>query len=68
MIEVLFEDIEVSSVFFHRNTLLAQYLVARDNILVVDCGAYNTSVTPIIDGNIIEKGVMLFLIYSQHKG
>jgi len=36
--------------------------VARDNILVVDCGAYNTSVTPIIDGNIIEKGLILILI------
>lgn len=30
--------------------------MGRDTILAVDCGAYNTTVTPIIDGSIIEKG------------
>lgn len=57
-IEILFDEIEVSSVFFHKSALLAQYLIGRETILVVDCGANQTTVTPIVDGSIIEKGVI----------
>ncbi|KAM3140792.1 hypothetical protein pb186bvf_007019 [Paramecium bursaria] len=57
-IEILFDEIEVSSVFFHKSALLAQYLIGRETILVVDCGANQTTVTPIVDGSIIEKGVV----------
>lgn len=57
---MLFEDIEVSSVFFHRNTMLTSYVVAKENLLVVDSGASHTTITPIIDGNVIEKGKHLF--------
>ncbi|CAD8203358.1 unnamed protein product [Paramecium octaurelia] len=58
IIEMLFEEIDVSSVFFHRNTMLAQYIVGKDNVLVVDCGASHTTITPILDGNVIEKGIL----------
>lgn len=55
---MLFEDIDVSSVFFHRNTMLTSYIVGKENVLVVDCGASHTTITPILDGNVIEKGVI----------
>lgn len=32
--------------------------MARENVLVVDSGAYSTSIVPIIDGNVIEKAVI----------
>jgi actin-like protein 6A len=35
--------------------------VGRDNILVVDCGANHTTVTPILDGNVIEKGIFMYM-------
>jgi actin-related protein len=35
-----------------------RYIVARENVLVVDSGAYSTSIVPIIDGNVIEKAVI----------
>jgi actin-related protein len=50
MIEMLFEDLSFSSVFFYRSQLLAEYLVARETVLVVDAGAFSTQVVPIIDG------------------
>jgi len=40
MIEMLFEDLSFSSVFFYRSQLLAEYLVARETVLVIDAGAY----------------------------
>ena len=42
MIEMVFEDLSFSSVFFYRSQLLASYLVARETLLVVDVGAYST--------------------------
>ena len=42
MIEMLFEDLSFSSVFFYRSQLLAEYIVARETVLVVDAGAYTT--------------------------
>jgi len=50
LIEMLFEDFSFSSVFFYRSSLLAQYIIARETVLVVDSGAYSTTVVPIIDG------------------
>ena len=41
---MLFEDIDVSSVFFHRNTMLTSYIVGKENVLVVDCGASHTTI------------------------
>lgn len=59
---MLFEDIDVSSVFFHRNTMLTSYIVGKENVLVVDCGASHTTITPILDGNVIEKGILIYYI------
>lgn len=34
--------------------------MARETLLVIDSGAYHTTVTPIVDGTVIEKGIVYY--------
>lgn len=45
--EMMFETFQVPQLQFHKAPLLTSYLFAKENLLIIDSGGYNTYVTPV---------------------
>lgn len=59
-VEMLFEKMDSCGVSFVKSSLMSAYLSSRENALVVDIGGYNTYVTPVHEGFIMNKAMMMY--------
>ncbi|EGR34034.1 hypothetical protein IMG5_026550 [Ichthyophthirius multifiliis] len=57
-VEAVFESMNFASLFIHKAPVLSSYIFAKETMLLVDSGAYNTYVVPIIEGYVNQKGVI----------
>eukprot|EP01017_Pseudomicrothorax_dubius_P011432 TRINITY_DN14277_c0_g1_i2.p1 TRINITY_DN14277_c0_g1~~TRINITY_DN14277_c0_g1_i2.p1 ORF type:complete len:403 (-),score=65.60 TRINITY_DN14277_c0_g1_i2:189-1397(-) len=57
-VQLMFEKAGLDSVSLHKSPLLTLYVYARENALILDSGAANTFVTPIVEGFINSKAVV----------
>jgi actin-like protein 6A len=65
-VEMLFEKLDSCGVSFAKSSLMSAYLSSRENALVVDIGAYNTYVTPVHEGFIMNKAMMMYNFGGTH--
>jgi len=56
-LELLFETFGCNAAYLARNATLAAFAAGRASALVVDCGAGTTSVSPVVDGYVLTKGI-----------
>ena len=57
LLEILLEEMEIPAVFFGRDATLACYSCGRTTSTVVDIGYNGTTVTPVYDGYVEQKGI-----------
>jgi actin-related protein len=57
MLEILMEECEVPATFFGRDATLACYACGRTTSVVVDIGYHGTTVTPVFEGYVEQKGI-----------
>lgn len=57
MLEILMEECEVPATFFGRDATLACYACGRTTSTVVDIGYHGTTVTPVFEGYVEQKGI-----------
>ena len=57
LLEILMEEMSCPAVFFARDATLACYACGRTTSTVVDVGYYATTVTPVYDGYVEQKGI-----------
>ncbi|KAF2144716.1 uncharacterized protein K452DRAFT_356836 [Aplosporella prunicola CBS 121167] len=57
-IEVAMEDWGAPAFYIAKNGVLAAFASGKPTALVIDVGAATTSITPVVDGMVIKKGVM----------
>lgn len=57
---MLFEKMDSCGVSFAKSALMSAYLSSRENALVIDIGGYNTYVTPVHEGFIMNKAMMMY--------
>lgn len=57
MLEIIMEDCQVPAVFFGRDATLACYACGRTTSTVVDIGYHGTTVTPVYEGYVEQKGI-----------
>ena len=58
---MVFEQCGFSSVFIHKSPVLASYIFARENVILVDSGASVTYIVPIQEGFMNVKGIKLYI-------
>ncbi|PKU85689.1 actin-related protein 4 isoform X1 [Dendrobium catenatum] len=57
MAEILFENYKVPALFVAKNAVLTSFASGRATSLVVDSGGGSTTVAPVQDGYVLQKGV-----------
>jgi len=57
MLEICMEEMEVPAVFFGRDATMSCYACGRTTGTVVDVGYNQTTVTPVFDGYVEQKGI-----------
>lgn len=57
MLEVLMEECQVPATFFGRDAVLACYACGRTTSTVIDIGYNGTTVTPVFEGYVEQKGI-----------
>ena len=57
LLEILMEECEVPATFFGRDATLACYACGRTTSTVVDIGYHGTTVTPVFEGYVEQKGI-----------
>ncbi|KAL3923790.1 MAG: hypothetical protein SGILL_001442 [Bacillariaceae sp.] len=57
MLEILFEECQVPATFFGRDAVMACYACGRTTSTVVDIGYSGTTVSPVYEGYVEQKGV-----------
>lgn len=57
LLEIAFEQFQVPAVFLCKDACLASFSVGKASALVVDIGGGKTSVAPVLDGHILNKGL-----------
>ena len=57
MLEILMEECQVPATFFGRDATLACYANAKTTSTVIDIGYSGTTVTPVFDGYVEQKGI-----------
>lgn len=62
--ELAFEKFQVPSFAIHKNPLCVTYGIGKSNGLVIDVGAAVTSVSGVLDGNVLTKSS----IHSKYAG
>lgn len=55
--ELMFEKYDVPAFFLAKSAVLAAFSLGRSTGLVLDSGASHTTVTPVLDGYILNKSV-----------
>lgn len=60
MAEIMFEEFEVPAFYIANNAVLNAFAAGRGSALVIDVGHSMASVTPVVDGFVLRKG----LVYS----
>ncbi|KAH9778575.1 actin-related protein 4 [Citrus sinensis] len=55
--ELIFEKYNVPALFLAKNAVLTSFALGRATSLVVDCGGGSTTVAPVHDGYVLQKGV-----------
>lgn len=55
--ELIFEKYKVPALFLAKNAVLTSFALGRATSLVVDCGGGSTTVAPVHDGYVLQKGV-----------
>jgi len=55
--EIMFEKYNVPAFFLAKSAVLAAFSLGRSTGLVLDSGASQTTITPILDGYILHKSV-----------
>ncbi|XP_030535458.1 actin-related protein 4 [Rhodamnia argentea] len=55
--ELMFEKYKVPALFLAKNAVLTSFASGRATSLVVDCGGGSTTVAPVHDGYVLQKGV-----------
>lgn len=63
IVELLFEKFKVPGVFMHKAPVLSSYVFAKENLILLDSGAYSTYCVPIQDGYANNKGNFYFYLY-----
>jgi len=58
-LEVCFETFNVPAFFLAKQPVLASYAIGKHTALVVDLGAQMASVTPVVEGLVLKKGIAL---------
>ncbi|KAL0206818.1 hypothetical protein P9112_012529 [Eukaryota sp. TZLM1-RC] len=53
--QLLFDSFNVPAVYFAKTSVLAAFANGKTSGLVVDIGSCGTSVTPILDGSVVQK-------------
>ena len=56
IVELLFEKFKTPGVFMHKAPVLSSYVFAKENLILLDSGAYHTYCVPIQDGYANNKG------------
>ncbi|CAM8977114.1 unnamed protein product [Rhodiola kirilowii] len=56
--ELMFEKYKVPALFLAKNAVLTSFASGRATSLVVDCGGGSTTVAPVQDGYVLQKGVV----------
>jgi actin-related protein len=57
LLEILMEECQVPATFFGRDATLACYACARTTSTVIDIGYNGTTVTPVYEGYVEQKGI-----------
>lgn len=55
--QTMFEDLEVPATYLARNGVCAAFAAGKATALVVDVGAGACSITPVVDGLVLKKGI-----------
>lgn len=58
MCEIFFEEKLTPSMFLCKKAMLSMYSCGKSNGVVLDSGAFSTTLTPIEEGYAIQQGVM----------
>jgi actin-related protein len=58
MVELFFEEFGFLSFFSQKAPVLASYMCAKDNVVIVDIGGKYTSVVPVVEGFISQRGLV----------
>ena len=58
-VEYLFEQHNSSGLYFKNSSLLASFLHSKENSIVIDIGGYNTYVSAVSEGNILQNGRLI---------
>ena len=58
IVELLFEKFKTPGVFMHKAPVLSSYVFAKENLILLDSGAYHTYCVPIQDGYANNKGTI----------
>lgn len=49
-VELFFEKFKFNGLYFKNSAVLTAFFHSRENAIVIDIGAYNTYVSPVIEG------------------
>lgn len=58
MLEILMEECEVPATFFGKDATMACYACGRTTSTVIDIGHSGTTITPVFDGYVEQKGIL----------
>ncbi|TIA89124.1 hypothetical protein E3P99_02237 [Wallemia hederae] len=56
--EIAFEKFNVPGFYIANDSVLSAFAAGKSTALIIDIGAESTSVTPIVDGFVLRKGVL----------
>jgi len=62
IVELLFEKFKTPGVFMHKAPVLSSYVFAKENLILLDSGAYHTYCVPIQDGYANNKGNKIMIL------
>ncbi|KAG8931674.1 NuA4 histone acetyltransferase subunit [Tulasnella sp. 419] len=57
MAEIMFEEFQVPAFYISNNATLSAFSSGRGTALIVDIGKSTASVTPVVDGFVLRKGI-----------
>lgn len=58
LVELVFEEFGFLSFFTQKAPVLASYMCAKDNVIVVDVGANYTTIAPVVEGFMSTRGLV----------
>ena len=65
VVELLFEKFKTPGVFMHKAPVLSSYVFAKENLILLDSGAYHTYCVPIQDGYANNKGKNILCFFMK---